>query len=240
MDTATVSDEEFAILELLSGNEDLVASHPWGWEGSRWKELAFALLVQVARFHEINLYEQAIREVVERLDDYNLLNVDLLAHVRSHRDDPDEVSEKSASRFLKTLREIGFSKDAAETGLATVGEAALGLKELYDGKIQRYLRHYGELMLKEFKKTFEIASIPEAQVADAVTYWLQNAVSLPVSLIDSNVQRFCKERHFGIRDLLTAADHIGLSFSLLDDLVQRDAVRSAHQKEGGKHAVVGA
>jgi hypothetical protein len=231
------TDEEFALLELLSGNEDLISAHPWVWEGSRWKELVLALVIQVANVHRLNVYEEELREFVELLDDLHLLDVQLLAHIKRNHGNLDETGRKTSTRFLKLLQGNGFSEAAAQIALAAISEAAMGLEEHHDGKVQLYLRHYGEMMLSEVKSTFPITSLPEANVADAFTYWLQNVVSMPLSLIDSNIQRFCKEKQLDVWELLKAADRLGLSVGLLDDLVQRYVAPLTVSEGGNDNAV---
>jgi hypothetical protein len=184
----------------------LLGSHPWAWESARWRELAFALLTQVDR-----VPEQQVRRAANQLEALGLLNVHSLAR--------PEASEAQSSRILEILRENGFDEEHAARGLTAIREAAQVIAERFGGRLQRYLRHYGEVMLGEVGGIFSFSSLTEAEAGVAFTYWLQNVLGMPLSLVDENVQRFCERHGLQPTQLLAAADEMGLNLALVDDLV---------------------
>jgi len=216
-DSAESADAEQLLVEVLSVLEDdLAIKHPWMWEGNRWKELVFALLTRVAP-----LPEQDTRATVEQMNRSGLLDISLLASIAGASGSHPEQSSPQARQIRESLRATGFSMAEAERALTAMCEAAHGLQEHFGGKVQRYLRDYGELMLLDLGRVFQFSTLSEADAADAFTYWFQNVLSLPLSLIDTDLKAFADQRGLDPHLMIQAADNMDLNLALLDDLVQR-------------------
>lgn len=211
---------------------DVVLSHPWVRESDRWRELAFALLTSIGRGSE-----PEIRALTERLSVRQLLEIPELAALRQGRATVD-LNAPAARGILEVLQEGGFSQHAARQALTTLCEAAAGLAEHHDGKIQRYLRGWGERMLQERDRTFKFSALSDSDAADAFTYWLQNVLAMPLSLIDDNVKSVCQQHGVEPNDLIAAADADDLNLGVVDDLAQRYRVERKTKKAAAPTAHV--
>jgi hypothetical protein len=200
--------------ELRSHGEELSMSHPWVWEGERWKELVFAILTQVS-----DLAEDDARELATELDDLELLDIPALAGLLRNRKSPD-LKDPLARHLMEIAQESGLSPEQAKRGAAAICEAALALDEQFGGRVQNYLRGYGETMLRDMERIFHFSALSAPESRLAFAYWLQNVLNMPVSLLDSNVQQFCKQHGLKPSQLIAAADELDLNLAVLDDLVQ--------------------
>lgn len=184
---------------------ELAQEQPWLWEFERWKEFVFALLARTTTIPEADL-----RLLVEQMTDLDLLDGEKMA----------ATDEATTERVTALLEEAGLGPEAAAKVLTTLVEAARGLQKHFDGKIQKYLRRYGELMLHDVHEIFAFTAVTPDEVEDAFTYWLQNAVGLPLSLVDESVRTFCDHYGFSPADLIAGADRIDMNLATVDDLVQ--------------------
>ncbi len=217
METKTGSELEFQLMRLFRGARDVFAYHQWPSERERWQELVIALFSRVCPEREAEM-----RDAVAELDDLGLLEIDELVTLAPYEGQPRKDSVLS-SRVMETLRDRGFDASQTETALATLIDAARSLHEHCDGKIQKYLRHYGEAMLSELPDYFSFSRLKPSDVEYAFTYWLQNTLNMPISLKDEKLTRFC-ERFGGDTDtLVAAADRLDINLALVDDLAAQAA-----------------
>lgn len=206
-----ISEAKYLLHKLLAEDgSDLVHNHPWIWEVDRWKELVFSLLTRTA-----DVPEHGLRVLVDDLERLGLLDVALLARMAGASD------PSVRGRFVKLLQERGLSEEDARRAMTTLCEAAVGLQNHHQGKIQHYLRHYGEMMLRDLPTTFRFTALSEQAAREAITYWLQNVANVPLSLADTSLDQFCRENQLSIDDIFAAADAINLNVALVDDLAQR-------------------
>lgn len=204
---------------LLIRQSDLTLPYPWIWEEERWNELVFALLSRI-----IDLPDDRLRNLVEYLGDLNLLDITALSNICRDRTELD-LSHSQARRILEVLQEGGASEADAQKGLVSISEAALGLKEHYSGKIQCYLRYYGELMLRELEQKFRFSILNEAEAKQAFTYWLRKVLNVPLLLADQYIESYCKENNLTPEKLVAAADQLNINVALVGDLVQHQIQR---------------
>ncbi len=197
------------------GASDLALSHPWLSEHDRWKELVFALLTRISV-----LPEAQIRSATDYLSALNLLDVAALANAAASHVTVDKDVHLHR-RMLEILQEAGFSQKEARRSVATIGEAALTLQKRYDGKVQRYLRRFGELILDDAGSAFRFSNLNKADVKRAFTYWLQNVLNMPLSLSDQSWEGFSRKHRVTPQQLVTAADELDVTLSYLDDLIHR-------------------
>jgi hypothetical protein len=197
--------------------------HLWNFEGDRWKELVFALLVGAAP----HLVESDIRNLVERMQALRLLEVADLASICGASNKPS-LRHEHARLIVDLLIECAFTKEQAERGLLTICEAAIGLQKHFAGKIQRYLRGYGELMIKESKNVFRFTTLTEAEIRYSLTYWLQNVLSMPLPLFDRSWVAVCSQHGVEPSHLVSAADDFGINLALVDDLLRAYLARREH------------
>jgi hypothetical protein len=213
MNTSNLTKAQYLLRKALTlYGRDLAPSHPWVWEFDRWKELVFALLVQVS-----STPESHVRQVVGHMADLDLLDIPALANICSDGKHPD-LDAPLARQILEFLQENGFSQAVAERGLTTVCQAALAFHAHHGGKLQRYLRSYGELMLKDLDGIFQFSSLTQAEMRDAFAYWFQNALNMPISLVDENMRKYCESHDLTPAQLIQAADELNLNLAIVDDL----------------------
>ena len=203
-----IDDAAYRLRKLLATEgAELAQAQPWLWEFDRWKELIFALLAQISAIPQTE-----IRLLVDQMVDLDLLDIHTLSSIDS---------DTTAGQHLTELMlEAGIEEDLAPAALTTLAEAARGLQQAYDGKIQKYLRRYAELMLREISDSFQFTMMKPDDVADAFTYWLQNVAQMPLSLVDESVRSFCSRYGFTPGDLIEGADLIDMNLAVVDDLVQ--------------------
>jgi hypothetical protein len=185
-------------------------------------ELIFALISRLCEKPE-----PEVREAVEELDKLGLLGPkDLALLVGGGILDAERPH---AQRILQSLSERSFSEQEAKRSLLAIGEAAASLGVHHEGKIQRYLRHYGQRMLDELAEHFTFSQMDKADVNEAFCYWLQNVLNMPVSLVSRNMAAFCERFKVSQDDLLQVADEVDINLALLDDLVDRYMVDQKHE-----------
>jgi hypothetical protein len=219
MENSARSDAEYQIRKLFT----LEASQrdvefAWMWESSRWREL---LITLISRLPAVSHLE--VRDLVNHLDNLGLLNISDVA--RMSEDRRKRTSDKHGKQVLDFLEEFGVVGDEAERALDIVFEAATALQTNWGGKIQLYLRHYGELMLNETREHFHFTSLQESEVQEAFTYWLQNVLNMPLSMLNADVRLFCDEAGLTPTQLFEAADRLDLNLAILDDLVEKYLAR---------------
>jgi hypothetical protein len=199
---------------LLTEGPEIALTHPWLSETDRWNELVFAILTQI-----IGGPESDIRDITLLLSDLALLHIPALAELHSDEATIDRATVP-ARRILEVLDEVGIQPEQAFQALTAIVEAAYGLQTHFHGKLQRYLRHYGELMLAELKQSFQFSTLSDAQVGFAFTYWLQNVLAMPLSLFDADVQAFCQLYGLQPEALIAEADKLDINLGLMDDLIR--------------------
>jgi hypothetical protein len=233
---ANHSDEAHYLLRKILTLEaaELAQSHPWMWERDRWRELVFALLTRV-----INRSDAEIRALTHHMLALDLLDIPSLTKICDEHSQPD-FQTPYAQRILEFLQESGVCSEEAQSGLAAICEAALGLEEHYNGKVQHYLRRYGELMLRDLEGVFHFTTLSAEEVQYAFTYWLQNILSMPLSLLDAHLARLCERYNLAPEQLTAAADDLDVNLAFLDDLVQRYGARvMTIQTPPAKHVEAG-
>lgn len=214
--TTDLTDAEYLLSKLLmieGSNSSL--NYSWIWEEERWHELVFALLTSI-----IDLPDDRLRGLVNYLAELNLLDITVLSNICRDRTNLD-LNNSHARRVLKILQERGASEADAQKGLVSISEAALGLEEHYSGKVQYYLRYYGELMLCELEQKFRFSTLNEAEVKRAFTYWLQSVLNMPLLVADEHIEAYCKENYLTPEQLFAAADKLNMNVALIGNLVQR-------------------
>jgi len=124
--------------------------------------------------------------------------------------------------FAYVLRQHGFSNNDVERACRLLAHVAEVVQHNYGGKIQRYLRRHGEVMRDELLSAFNGTSLDKSQMAYAISHWLQNVLSLPISLQSDAVLEFCHNNNVNPQDLWKAADELNLNIALVDDLLEID------------------
>lgn len=188
-----------------------LGSIAWTSEVDRFTELVFCLL---------NAKEDdppRVRTLVEVLARVGLDDPATLA-------DATEPTSRAGATLRFVLAQYGIPADAVEDRAAILARLGTVVTSSFEGGIQRFLRRHAEAMRDELAALLTDAG---HQVHDetrrAVTHWLQNAASMPLSVNDDAVEAFCRERGLTVADLQEAADAVGLNVAVVDDVIRLEA-----------------
>jgi hypothetical protein len=192
-----------------------LSQYQWPLETERWHELAFCLLHKVG---QPRLEARSARALVDILSRMDLLRVQELAGWMT---DAGELthSEPDAVLAVRVLERGGLPEKAARAALTSICQAAAALQKQYGGKVQRYLRHYGEVMLQELPQHFAFTHLSPDDAALVFTHWLQNVANMPLPLKEPPMERLCEEFGVSLEELIEAADEDDVNLALLDDMV---------------------
>lgn len=197
------------LTELYEEYGQFLAPYLWASESDRWAELVLCLL------HQCFAGEPGtnIRQAVTLLQDLNLLEVDRLVGLH----DP---TSQSTITFVYILKQQGFSDAAIRRATKVLSDAATIVKTRYDSKIQRYLRRHAQIMRDELVSVFGDLNLTKEQLQYAIVHWLQNVLSLPLSLESPAVIEFCEKNGVSIDDLMHACDSLDINAAIVDDLLE--------------------
>ncbi len=201
------------MLEEYRRFEPMLGRYQWPWETARWHELVFCLLV---RIDDSPTGVAIARETVEIFVDLDLLEVDVLAKYVSETGGLD-FHEPDIALMMGILKRQGYNNREAEIAVVTICEAAHALQQGFDGKVQKYLRKYGELMINEFFENFSFSRINEEDITHALANWLQNVLNMPVAFSNPSVKALCGKLGIGIEELVDIADTNDINLALVDD-----------------------
>jgi hypothetical protein len=199
---------------MLRGSE-IAASHQWVSEAERWKELVFALLTRTTSLPQVT-----VRVVTDTLFHLDLLRVSSLSGIRKGRPPAPDFNDPHSQRIIQLMLDGGFTHEEARKGVTAVCEAAAALATRFSGKIQCYLRSYGERMLEEAPAMFQFSQMDRQTVRSAITFWLQNVLNMPLSLQDKSVESFSRDNGLTSAQCFQAADDLDINVAVIDDLLQ--------------------
>jgi hypothetical protein len=203
-------DTRHVILKLLAlpGASSILAAHRWANEADRLQELIVSLMRPVLR-----LPEGAARAVCTRLRHLQLLD---LNDWRASEANP---TERLHTRMRRALVEEGVANGRADVAIVMLTELAAALVKQCNGKIQLWLRELGTELRASLIRNMKFTRLDENELHEAGTYWLQNAVNLPLTLSNRDVHAFCDSQELSFDALVKASDLINLNIGVLDDLV---------------------
>ncbi len=188
--------------------------YPWSFEEDRWEELVFCLLTRIG---QPELSAETARRASMTLRTLGLLDVALLANAASTNGEPDYEGQH-LSKVMGVLQQLGFDIDASKTACASITDVARSLVENRDGKVQGYLRHYGQLMIDELLENFSFSRLGEQDARYAFTHWLQNVLNMPLATSDPSVEMLCRRFDVEVEDLLAAIEDRDLNLALVDEI----------------------
>ena len=120
--------------------------------------------------------------------------------------------------LIQILKRQGLTAAQSRTGIITIAEAAHNIRQKHAGKLQLYLRRYGERMLAEIDEHFPFSRLSGAQRNKAFTHWLQNVLNMPISLAEPGLKAICEDFGVSFDELIAVADEVGLNLAMLDDM----------------------
>jgi len=188
--------------------------YQWPLETERWHELAFCLLYRIGQPH---LQAEEARRIVEILAELDLLEVEELASWMGAGGEVDH-NQPDAQWVLGLLGYFGLPLEKATVALSTWCQAAQTLQQGFGGKLQRYLRQYGQQMVDDMQQRFRFTQIDDADARQAFTHWLQNVLNMPLALMEPAVEQLCEALELTPEEWVTLADELDLNLALLDDM----------------------
>ena len=216
-DQQRIEEARYRIVQELAGAAAVgIEPNAWVNEFDRWTELVFALLTRLAPRDDENT-----RATANDLRRFGLLDPQTLA------DPTSDVGSVVRRRMVEALTAAEWSPTKAEQAAKVLSAAADGLVRNFDGKVQRYLRRYGELMLAEVPQYFDLPHLSDAETRTAFAYWLQNVADMPISTEENGLEAFCKKHDLTAAQVVAAADEMDLNLAVLDDLLVAASERSS-------------
>ena len=208
--------ECYLIAKLYTRHSDALGLQPIESESDRWLELVVALLMRAG-----DVTEDRARSAVNILAALNLLETSECASLTS--DAPQ------AALIEEVLRDCGFTDEDSSSGRQLLVEVAQAVQKHWDGKIQRYLREWGEHMLDQLPEMFQITAVSEDKVRYAFAYWLQVVLGLPILLPHPMIQDYAQSQGTTVDDLVAAADSLAFNVSLLDEAIALEMTNELDQ-----------
>jgi len=187
-------------------SEDL-GEYAWLYESDRWLELVFCLINQC-----VDQNPNVTREAAEMLQNLNLLESENMIYL-------DKTEDERAVTARYIFKAYGFSEKEASQAAGILARIAKTVNSDYRGKIQFYLRKHGAAMREELLKAIGGEFMEEHKLRYALSHWLQNTLSMPISMEHQAVLDFCKANKVSLEDLLGQADDLDLNIALIDDLL---------------------
>jgi hypothetical protein len=201
------------MLEEYARFAPMLHRYDWPWETARWHELVFCLMAAV---DDSAMAEAIARETTEIFADLDLLEVDDLADLLPKKGELDYGAQQPAL-MLGILERQGYDAEEARTAVTTICQAASALKQEFGGKVQRYLRQYGEQMVQEVQEHFSFDRMDEEDTSYAFTHWLQNVLNMPIPLSHPSVKRLSRKLGIEVEELVDFADRNDVNLALVDD-----------------------
>ena len=210
--------------KLFERYEADLGDYAWFYESDRWVELVFCLLNQC-----INQDPEVTRQAVDTLQYLDLLQIDKLVFL-------EKTTHENTVVVAYVLKTHGFSKKDAQRSIGLLAQAAKAIQKDYGGKIQRCLRQHGLSIRDELVNAFRGKTLDEEHLRYAISHWLQNVFSIPISLEHNAVIEFCERNAVTLEDLLFATDELNLNMALVDDLLELEMEQEARGiTEGPSH-----
>ena len=201
----------------------------WEDEKQRLNKLYFCLLLRISGKDEVE-----VSRIIAALDYLNLLDTENLAKAELVGG-KGRKGNKIASLISDILIHNGIESKTANECVVAICEVAKGINISYQGKLQKFLRKYANLMLEELNDTFSFSRIAEEDERYIFTHWLQDVLEMPIPLSNEFVEKFCEEKDIKVGDLIEAADSLDINVAVVDDLIKMymlDKAESAYTEVG--------
>ncbi|MBD2597441.1 hypothetical protein H6G74_24410 [Nostoc spongiaeforme FACHB-130] len=222
-----IREPEDIVLDLYRAYEPLIDPHLWPWETKRWHELVFCLLTMIA---EPEVLPETVREVTQTLSEWRLLEVSILGSLNPAQNEQD-ASNPIVITIMTILQQSGLNADKARIAVTAICEAASGLQQKYEGRVQKYFRKYGALMLDEIAQNFSFTQLNNENTRKAFSIWLQNTLNMPVPALSPIAEKVCEKLDVEYTTLVDAADKLGINIVWLDEALQEYWEEKCTQEE---------
>lgn len=220
------------IFDLLQLYGDPMDAYLWPWEEARWHELVFCLAIQVAP-PELTYGE--IERMIGTLADIGLINPQSLTECAKDGKKPD-LSSPDLALIQEVLKRYEMSAEKAADLVVTICEAAAGFQSVYQGRVQRFLRKYGRMMLEDLENSLSFSKLEDKAANAALSQWLQNVACMPIALSEDELKEVCEGLETTPDDLVDVVDELNLNLSMVDDLLisWMDSERMLAESDGAE------
>jgi hypothetical protein len=189
-----------------------VEVYRWSWEEERWHDLVACLL---GRIGEARVSRLTARRTAAILNEFGLLEIANLASTSKRYASLDDSEDFKAT--VMVLQRMGFD-DASHAAAEAVYCVGAAIGERYDGKLQRYLREYGNMMVEQLHEKLSFGTLPLRDAQYAFTQWLQEDLNMPVPLSDPAIEKLCRHYDVDLEELLKEIDVRDINVAILDQL----------------------
>ena len=196
--------DRYLVARWFTAHREKLRPQPFESERTRWLVLVVSLLMTAG-----HVPEDQSRSAANTLAALDLLDVAACASL------PADVPRQEL--IEKVLRDEGFAAENAACARRALIELAQAVQRRWEGKIQCYLRAWGERMLAELPTDFGIAALPADDVRCFFTKWLQDALGMPVVMAHPLLLELAKQNGTTLDALVAAADSLDLNVALLDE-----------------------
>jgi hypothetical protein len=222
--------ERVAALEVRISNiytqyrQLLPTDYKWEDEHSRWNELVYCIFAELTQHSYLDA-----RSLSDNISELNLLDIEDLANVKimdNGMADPD-------NKRIMTITDILHSNDVTEADinktLSAICKVAQAIMDNYDGKIQKFLRKYGQEIVDEFDSNVSFSEVDKGTQSRILVKWIQNTLAMPLAFSNIYTAKFCEIEGVTYHELAEAADNLGLNGAVLDDLLEVFVVDAQNQ-----------
>ena len=187
----------------MEGNPFL-GHYAWHWEEERWHEMLVCALVSSGATPE-----QA-RSAVHIFNEFQMADPISIA----------EANEDDTQLIRKVLVRLGLPDNHADAAVSVLNQTAKTCLVQWSGKPQLFLREMAQRCVEALTAHFVACGMGATQAEMLSTLWLQNVSNAPILASKSAaVMAFCKEAGIDARELIEAADTVGLNVAILDELM---------------------
>ena len=187
----------------------------WADEKSRWLELVFCILFR----SNSNVLDAAeMRKLVFALGDLGCLEVEVMAPLCKANGEVD-TNLPEANIIIHALTKVGVPMAQAQDSVLALSEAACSVKNKFDGKIQKYLRHYGQKMMHVLETYFTFSKLDNDDLSFIFRHWLQNVLYLPIQLSFKDYVEFEEFKELTLGEMIDVADELDINLALVDDIL---------------------
>lgn len=194
------------LVEMHAAMGEALPRVPWVNENERWAELLSCVLIEGA-----GLEESQARWLVSVME-----GIDAMPTSATGR-----VSEEERQLLQTLLAKLDLGTSQAHRTLQLIEDTARAVHDSWQGYVQRFLRDSGSRMASELGEVLSRSGVDEKHAQRAAALWLQNVLNMPILCPhDDSIRSFVTAVGISEKQLLEAADEIGMSAIVLDDLVR--------------------
>jgi len=207
-------DLESLFIELLQQFDASIEGYLWPWEEARLYELVYCLALQIK---PSDMSNDEVQRVIASIGDLGLLSPKALAELSAAGD--IDLSHPDLQLMKEVLVRFGWGPEETSALIVTICEVAKGFVAHHEGKVQLFLRKYGQKMLEELISTISLSKMDQKDAKMAFSQWLQNAAGMPLVLSSEDLDELCSGLETTSVEFIDAADGLNLNLTMVDDFV---------------------